>query len=236
MSAQFELPSVPLKPKVAPFLTSAALFVSLLLAFCGPATAQSLYFQPGAPDGAALLPPPPPRGSAEEAADLDCVRAVFKARTPAEQASATMSSGLSFSLFAPVIGPHFDLSRLPKTAALLQQVKKELGAPIDKAKDHFKRIRPYQIDDHLSLGAPEPSFAYPSGHSTRGTVYALVLVELFPDKREAILAVGRDIGWHRVLIGKHFPTDIYAGRVFGQALAHALQQSPTFQHDLEAAR
>ena len=106
---------------------------------------------------------------------------------------------------------------------------------IDAPKSHFKRLRPYQIDDRLVLGPPEPSFSYPSGHSTRGTVYSLVIAELFPEKKNAIVEIGRDIGWDRVLIGKHFPTDVYAGRMLGYAIVLKLHSSTLFQHDLEQA-
>jgi acid phosphatase (class A) len=50
------------------------------------------------------------------------------------------------------------------------------------------------------------------------------------------LEIGRNIGWDRVLIGKHFPTDIYAGRVLGKAIVHELLASPAFQHDLAEAK
>ena len=63
-----------------------------------------------------------------------------------------------------------------------------------------------------------------------------LLAELFPEKKEAILAIGRDIGWDRVLIGKHFPTDIYAARVLGQAIVRELLASPAFQRDFAAAK
>jgi acid phosphatase (class A) len=64
----------------------------------------------------------------------------------------------------------------------------------------------------------------------------MLLAELFPDRKEAILATGRDIGWDRVLLGKHFPTDIYAGRVLGQAIVRELLANPAFQHDLAEAK
>jgi acid phosphatase (class A) len=64
----------------------------------------------------------------------------------------------------------------------------------------------------------------------------MVLAELFPDNRDAILQVGRNIGWDRVLIGKHFPPDVQAGRVLGQAIVHELMASPSFQHDLAQAK
>ena len=107
---------------------------------------------------------------------------------------------------------------------------------INYPKYFYKRLRPYQIDTNLSLGAPEVSPSYPSGHSSRGTVQSLILAELFPEKRAAILEFGREIGWDRVLIGKHFPTDVQAGRVLGRAIVRELMASPAFQHDLAEAK
>jgi acid phosphatase (class A) len=217
-------------------LSCGAVILGLLLRAAAPCLAADTYLAPGHPDGVALLAPPPAAGSAEEAADLASVRAVYDARTPAEEARAKKDSGLGFSLFAPAIGPVFQLEKLPKTQALLAKVKQEIGEVIDIPKDHWQRRRPYQLDEHLSLGKPEPSPGYPSGHSTRGTVYAGVLAELFPEQREPILAVGRQIGWDRVLIGKHFPTDVQAGRVLGLAIVRELKASPAFQHDLAEAQ
>jgi len=213
---------------------ASALIACLLLSWS--LVAAERYLPPGRPDGIALLPPPPVAGSEEEAADLASVRAVVHGRTKAEEAHAFTDSGLAFAIFEPAIGPAFSLEKLPKTAALLKKVKQEIGEVIDTAKDHWKRVRPYQLDPELSVGKPEPSFGYPSGHSTRGTVYALVLAELFPDKRTEILQVGRTIGWDRVIIGKHYPTDIYAGRTLGQAIMGELEGSIAFKHDLAEAR
>lgn len=207
----------------------------LLFATAAPILADTAYLTTNSFDSVSLLPPPPARGSAEEAADLATVRAVFNGRTDAEKTRAMKDSGLAFSLFQPAVGPTIDLQNLPKTKALLEKVKKEIGGLIDAPKNHYKRTRPYQIDDQLVLGKPEPSFSYPSGHSTRGTVYSLVIAELFPDKKDAILTIGRDIGWDRVLIGKHFPTDVFAGRVLGYAIVRQLHSSTLFEHDLEQA-
>lgn len=208
----------------------------LLLSFTATSLPAKDYLKLSHLDGVALLPPPPPPGSEEESADLAAVRAAFQKRTPAEETRAIKDSTLAFSLFAPAIGPVFVPGKLPLTEALLQKIKKEIGEPIDECKDHFKRRRPYQLDEKLTLGQPEPSFAYPSGHSTRGTVYALVLAEIFPAKKDAILTVGRDIGWDRVLIGKHFPSDVYAGRVLGQAIVREMMSHHAFQRDLAAAK
>ncbi len=198
--------------------------------------AEDAYLPPGRLDGIALLPPPPASGSEEEATDLASTRAVFYGRTPAEEARAFKDATLTFNIFERAIGPGFQLDRLPKTAALLKKIKAEIGEIIDIPKDHWKRRRPYQLDPGLSLREPEPSPSYPSGHSTRGTVYSLVLAELYPEKRQAILAAGREIGWDRVLIGKHYPTDVYAGRVLGRAIVRELRTSAAFQRDLAEAK
>ena len=213
-----------------------ALILCLLLSVAPALLAESHYLPAGRPDGVALLAPPPAPGSAEEAADLASARAVFQARTPAEEARAFKDASLSIFLYAPAIGDFFESGKFPKTEALFQKVKTDLSEPINRTKDHWKRQRPYRMDPQLTVGRPERSSGYPSGHSTRGTVQALLLAELFPAQREGILAIGRDIGWDRVLIGKHFPTDIHAARVLGQAIVRELLASPAFQRDLEEAK
>jgi acid phosphatase (class A) len=213
-----------------------ALGLFILLALSSPCFADASYLPPGQPDGVALLAPPPLTGSKEEAADLESARAVFRARTEAEKERALKTSTLSFSLFYEAVGCDLDLNRLTKTQVFLDKVKRDIQAAIDAPKQHYKRKRPYEMDGSLVLGKPETSFAYPSGHSTRGTVYALLFAELFPERREPLLQLGRDIGWDRVLIGKHFPTDVYAGRTLGQAVFRQLLANAAFQQDLAAVK
>ena len=226
----------PVRPAPQRVRRGSALLLCLLLFVAPSLLAGSNYLAPGHPDGVALLAPPPAPGSEEEAADLASAHAVFDARTPAEQARAFKDSSLSIFLFTPAVGPVLQPGKLPKTEALFRKVKQDITEPLDTVKDYWQRRRPYQMDERLSLGPPEKSFGYPSGHSTRGTVHALLMAELFPEKKEAILAIGRNIGWDRVLIGKHFPTDIYAARVLGQAIVRELLASPAFQQDLAEAK
>jgi acid phosphatase (class A) len=210
------------------------LFLALLLAL--PSMASGPYLAPHQPDGIALLPPPPAFGSAEQAADLASARAVFKARTPGEEARAKKDSDLSLFNFAAAIGPEFQPGRFPKMETLFQKIRTNISETIDYPKNYWKRRRPYESDKKLLLGNPENSHSYPSGHSTRGTVVSLLLADLFPEKREAILAFGRTIGWDRVILGKHYPTDIFAGRVLGQAIVRELKASPGFQRDFAEAK
>jgi acid phosphatase (class A) len=120
------------------------------------------------------------------------------------------------------------------------EVEAEAKRVVDDSKRYFKRPRPYHVaPDRFphSIEHEDPThYSYPSGHSTRGTVFALLLAELFPEHREAILAKGREVGWLRVQGGVHYPTDIYAGRVLGQELARDFLRTEAFQRDLAAAR
>jgi acid phosphatase (class A) len=50
------------------------------------------------------------------------------------------------------------------------------------------------------------------------------------------MAVGRDIGWHRVWIARHYPTDIYTGRVLAQAIVREMKSNPDFQRDFADAK
>jgi len=213
-----------------------ALLLCLFFLAAPPLLAESHYLPASRPAGVALLPPPPAPGSAEEAADLLAARAVFNGRTEAEKDHAFKTATLSIFNFAPAIGPCFEPGRFPKTEELFQKVRKDISEPVSRSKKHWKRRRPYELDPKLNLGRPETSYGYPSGHSTRGTVQALLLAELFPQRREGILAIGRQLGWDRVLIGKHFPADIHAARALGQAIVRELLASPAFQRDLAEAR
>lgn len=186
---------------------------------------------PNHPDGIHLLSPPPALGTAEENADLAESRAVIKART-SQELNRAKDEQLTLWQFKSAIGPFFKKGKFPKMETFFQCVKTNISDAINIPKDHFKRLRPYQVDPSLAFGKPEPSAGYPSGHSVRGTVTALLLAELFPDKQAAILQIGRDIGWNRVIIGKHFYTDVVAGRVLGQAIVNDLHQLPDFEKDL----
>jgi acid phosphatase (class A) len=195
--------------------------------------AETAHYLPvGQPDSSVLLAPPPLAGSAEQAADMAAVVAVHRACTSNEAALAFSEKKFSIFTFTPAIGAFFQPGKFPKTEAFFERVQTEAATVTDIGKDYWKRPPPFTVDATLASGKLEKSFSYPSGHSTEGTVMALILADVFPDKREDILAVGRNLGWHRVWIARHYPTDIYAGRVFAQAIVREMKASQEFQRDM----
>ena len=189
-------------------------------------------------DAIALLPPPPALHTAEDQVDRETAFRVYTTRTPEEVSTAKAEHKVTIFAFAPAIGPFFTPARFPRTEALFKEVEAEAKPVIDGAKDTWKRPRPYVADParFTEPGDPEKSPDYPSGHSTRGTLFALLLAEIFPNQREAIIAKGRDIGWVRVEVGVHTPLAIYGGRVLGQSLAEAFLHNAAFQADLASAK
>jgi acid phosphatase (class A) len=214
----------------------ALLLAMLSFAVAAPLSAQDRYLPLSKPDAVALLPAPPAADSAEQAADLAEVQSAAKNRTPEDAARGKSESDLSLATFASTVGPAFNPDKLPKTTALFREVLSETKAATDAGKKYWKRPRPYEVDPKLLEGEKESSFGYPSGHSTRATVYSLLLAELFPEKRAAILAEGRQIGWDRVMLGRHYETDIFAGRVLGQAIVQQLHENSAFERDFAAAK
>ena len=199
-------------------------------------TSQLHYLTGKKPDAISLLAPPPLPGSPEQDADIAEVRMVYHAATSNDIAAANSETKFSVFNFTQVIGAFFQSNNLPKTAAFFERVQADAVAETDNAKDFYKRPRPYTTDPSLANGKLEKSFSYPSGHSTESMVLALVLADLFPDKQDAILAVARGIGWRRVEIARHYPTDIYAGRVLAQAIVKQLEKSDAFQKDSAGAK
>ena len=226
------------RPFAFPVGGTAALRAGLLALMLAAGTLRAAGPYLGAFDPVGLLPPPPVLGEPEDRADRQATATVYATRTPADVARGRDEHHVTVFLFAPVLGPQFRPGRYPRTEALFAEVEAETKAVVNRAKNTWHRPRPFVADPvrFAEPGDPEKSPGYPSGHSTRGTVFALLLAELFPAQREALIAKGREVGWLRVQGGVHYPTDIYAGRVLGQALARDFLMNPAFRSDLAAAK
>jgi acid phosphatase (class A) len=194
------------------------------------------YLKDSQPDATALLAPPPLLGSAEQSADMAEVHAIYGAASSNDVAEAISEKNFTVFNFAGAAGPFFVEGNLPKTAAFFEKIQSDAATITDAGKNYFKRPRPYTTDPTLANGKPEKSFSYPSGHSTESMVLALVLADLLPEKHDAILARARAIGWHRVEIGRHYPTDIYAGRVLALAIVKQFKASHAFRKDFETVK
>ena len=69
-----------------------------------------------------------------------------------------------------------------------------------------------------------------------GWAWALILVELAPDKAGPLLEAGKEMGESRVICGMHYPSDVEAGRDLAAAMVARMRANPEFRADMEKAR
>ena len=195
------------------------------------------FLGPQSLDAVALLPPPPVAGSVEAVADLDAILNAQTTRGEADVTRVKAESKLSPAAFQSVLGADFTAENFPQIYSLLEDAAQDSKQFSTKAKEYFLRTRPKLADARVQPavhGDVDPS--YPSGHATRAMMSARILCEIAPDKKDALLDRGEEIGWDRVITGVHYPSDVYTGEVLGQALAHAMIKNDEFQARLAKAK
>jgi acid phosphatase (class A) len=186
----------------------------------------------------ALLPAPPADTSLVTHAELEVLYQLQVERTPAQVARARLVDAEDiFSFGSDVLGPWFEAKNLPRTAAFFAQVGDDLTPISRAAKGLYNRRRPAFLDARLK---PCVEFSdtpsYPSGHGMRSALWASVLTTLFPDQAEGFAHRAAESRWGRLLGGVHYPSDVEAGRIVGEALAHAMLAQPGVQKALAEVR
>ena len=189
-------------------------------------------------DPALVVPPPPSPDSAQAAAELAELHAA-EARTPAAEAAARLDGDTkNATIFAVVLGPKFDLAKLPATAALMALVRASEKDAVDRGKDHFRRARPYVLDSSLKACKrnDDPLSSYPSGHTSMAFAMGETLARLVPEKADAILSRAARYGQSRIVCEQHFRSDVTAGQMLGLLIAERLMTKAAFRTAFDAAR
>lgn len=205
-----------------------------------PALALEPSYVPAAQvHAASILPTPPASDSGLTRAELAELHRIEAARTPAQVARAQADEkNETLFVFRDVLGEGFTAERLSQTAVLSAHVKQEedvISAPLKTA---FQRVRPYNLDKtlHPVCKTKTKNDSYPSGHTLAGYLAALTLVDLVPEKRDAILARADEYAHNRMVCGVHYPSDLEASRLLAYATHAAMLGTPTYQQEEAAAR
>ncbi|HEY1725935.1 MAG TPA: phosphatase PAP2 family protein [Steroidobacteraceae bacterium] len=214
------------------------------------------YLLPSQVDIVSLLPPPPAAESAEQRADLAAVlEAQHAARATGTVNHAVEDVQSNCGRFSDVIGDELNLKANAGVLTFLNEAALEAAAVAGPAKEFWKRTRPYAYSGEVErLGDMSPDWksppridtdkasdalahsSYPSGHATFGTVCAILLAEIVPEKRAALFERSRDFEHSRMVVGAHFPSDLRAGEIAGTVAAQMLLQNVGFERDLAVAR
>jgi acid phosphatase (class A) len=213
---------------------------ALLLALSGcatpiPATAKRAhYIDADSLVLARVIPPPPADDSAQTRAELDEMLRIQEQRTPQAAERARQDGEVSVFRFVEVLGnaDRLTAQSLPVTNAFFRKITDDEALVIGPVKDAFARPRPFRLDPRLKpVLALTSSAAYPSGHSLWSFTVGLVLADMVPEKRAAIMERVREYAHNRVVAGMHFPSDVESGALCGAAFAAMLFASPQFRAD-----
>jgi acid phosphatase (class A) len=185
-----------------------------------------------------FMPAPVANGSAEDKEQQAQVLVIQRAASAERIALANKDAEETvFAMYASVMGGNFTPANLPLSAKIFDRIGETEDAVVDPVKKYFGRTRPFVNNPEIkALVKPSTSGSYPSGHTSRSTMMAIILSKMVPEKRAAIFERANDYAQSRIIGGMHYPNDLEAGRRAGSAMAATLLASPTFMADFDVAR
>jgi acid phosphatase (class A) len=229
--------------RIRSWILASAVVATGTIPYLGIGQVRSGYLPSGTLDITQVLPPAPLKGDERYAAD----RRIFKITRPllktprGELATRDVSTAIPYmaSAFSCAIGVSITPDNAPLTIKLIGKTGVDANGQSGAAKDFYKRLRPFQIDKGPICQPAEQlkgSFDYPSGHTTWGWTWALLLAELAPDRATPIMARGRAYGESRIVCGVHNASAVEAGRTTASSTFAAEHGQAGFMADVAAAR
>ena len=224
-------------------IRSALLIAGATALMSAPGEAQA----PGYLNGAPLsyeVPPPPPKGSPVAEMDLTLARALRAIPGSREEDEAIADAQAYFpSDVIPRFNEAAHVQFTPKSRPImfymLSRALPEAGRYLRHWKETYPRERPYVGDTSI-----KPCFerflkqneSYPSGHAENGMAAGLLIAEVNPEQRQALIARGIRYGQNRVVCGVHYASDVFQGQLVGADYVARLLKDPSFRQDLDCAR
>lgn len=193
-----------------------------------------------------LLPPPTPVKAGDPVNERDRIayEEGKKIRQTSRGALAALDAdgSLVHLSFQDAFGVKITKEDTPKLYAFIKHLRKETGSlAVRGAKEKYHRIRPFVYYGESTCYKPDEERlakegSYPSGHSSNAWATALILAEINPANKDAILERGLDMGRSRVICGYHWASDVENARITGAASVAILHANPRFIRDLNAVK
>ena len=154
-----------------------------------PGILQGYLPREALPNSLTLLAPPPEAGSAAIALDEEVARKSVALRGSPRWALATSDADLHFpnatAIYSCALNAPITQEQTPYLYQLLRRALTDAALSTYAAKDHYRRTRPFVVNKE-PLCTPgdqallEKDGSYPSGHTTLGWAWALILAEISP--------------------------------------------------------
>lgn len=197
------------------------------------------------PDSKVLLPAPPGKDSATLTADEVVSLNTMPLRGGVRWELAARDAELSFpaaaSAFSCALSVPISEKQTPHLYDLLRRSLADASNANDAAKKQYNRPRPFLVN-HQPICTPENeqfmrgNGSYPSGHSSIGWAWALILAEVAPQRADVVLRRGLAFGESRIICNVHWQSDVAQGRIMGASVVARLHANGEFQDDLKNAK
>lgn len=180
------------------------------------------------------LPPPPNKGSGQQKQDEAELFQFQKIRTAADCERAKTEIFVSLNnFFASPYGP-LAARESELLSPFFEQIRNDGDYFIQKLKVDFPRQRPFLYLKKLNpCIAKEVTGAYPSGHAVLSKLYALVLTDFYPDRKDKLEVRAKQIANDRILSGMHHRSDIQAGQSLATLIHAELNKSEKYQAEFK---
>ena len=112
--------------------------------------------------------------------------------------------------------------KIVKEDKLVQKLIDASAPIIMKIKNHHDRPRPKVVAKKINTKMEDIEMAsmktpsYPSGHSVQGVLIANALADKYPNKKDKLRKMGRDISYSRRSARAHFKSDSLFGEQIGK--------------------
>lgn len=192
------------------------------------------------------LPAPPAFDSPEFANDVVRYQWGKMQRLNAERAAiakrdAVWTYEALLAEFDVPFGLHISRDETPEIWTLLETSLVTVDQMRVAPKAFYRRQRPFEMyGEHLLSQETEDELrgegSYPSGHTARGWLCALLLSEIAPQHSDTLFARGWMYGESRVIEGAHWQSDVDASRVAASIGYSALHASTAFTEQMRKAQ
>ena len=201
------------------------------------------YLSPHDFDVTTVLEPAPRKGDPRYDADRKIFRATRVLLNTPRGAMATSDVDTSNAAlmrdFSCAVGVSLTPQNAPATLNVVARAGADTAAQTTIAKNVYRRARPFHQDRGAvcqPVAELGDSYDYPSGHTTWGWTWALILSELAPDRAGPILRRGRAYGDSRFVCGAHNESAVEGGMLSASATMAVVRTKAAFQADLSSAR
>ena len=192
-----------------------------------------------------IVPPAPEPGSARQQLDDAIAEEMLALRGSARWELAALDANLHFpeaaESFSCALGLPITEEDTPALYMLLRRTLADVGLATYSAKNTYQRARPFMANGQPTCTPAEEEVlrhdgSYPSGHTSIGWGWGMILAQLAPERTEVLMARGRAFGESRSVCNVHWDSDVVAGRMVAAAAVATLQSNEQFLAAMAAAR